>query len=370
MGGSPKNISEMGSLINAAGAQDRMSGAASAARSGSGATGGGVSAGGSGSSGPMPGSASGSLGTDAFNRALWGAYGAPMSDVVLADLKKPPPPPAVSPFRTGVADRLVFDSDLWDAFSPNLASLAHVNPGFGSLEDLAIVIVAMPDDPTAKHPTVGHRARDMFYSGSMLKTAAMYAAYQLRAAVNDLGPSLTDGTDQQVFDQLKAALDPQIRAAVPRIAATRGISSDMLTPKYERIFVVNHAHPVTFDFATGPDDSDDATDRPASTFFANLRRMIVGSHNNSAGATIRALGYNTINGALQSAGFFRENVENGIWLAGDYNQWPTVTVDSLNDQQVKQATTCQDMARLVALINDDDLVRNDAATHQQYVTNQ
>jgi uncharacterized membrane protein YgcG len=366
MGGSPKNISEMGSLINAAGAQDRMSGATPAPRSGrggGGSSGGGGAGGGPGGSGPMPGTTSGSLGTDAFNRALWGAYGAPMSDVVLADLKKPAPKPALSPFRTGIPDRLVFDSDLWDAFSPNLADLAHVNPGFGALEDLAIVITAMPGDPGGRRPTVGHRAHDMFYSGSMLKTAAMYAAYQLRAALNDLGPSLTDGTDQQVFDQVRAAFDPQIRAAVPRIAATRGISADMLTPRYESIFVVNHAHPLTFDFATGPDDSDDSTDRPASTFYANLKRMIVGSHNNSAGATIRALGYNTINGALQSGGFFRANTENGIWLAGDYNQWPTVTVDSLNDQQVKQATTCQDMARLLVLINDGDLVLDDPATH-------
>jgi hypothetical protein len=197
----------------------------------------------------------------------------------------------------------------------------------------------------------------------MLKTAAMYAAYQLRAALNDLGPSLTDGTDAEVFAQVRSAFDSQIRSAVPRIAATRGITADMLTPKYESIFVVDHAHPLRFDFATGPDDSDEATGRPASTFNANLKRMIVGSHNDSAGATIRALGYGTINGALQSAGFFRANTQNGIWLAGDYNQWPTVTVDSLNDQQVKQATTCQDMARLLVLINDGDLVLDDPATH-------
>jgi hypothetical protein len=166
-----------------------------------------------------------------------------------------------------------------------------------------------------------------------------------------------------VFDQVRAAFDPQIRAAVPRIAATRGITTDMLTPKYGSIFVVNHAHPLTFDFATGPDDSDDSTGRPASTFYANLKRMIVGSHNNSAGATIRALGYNTINGALQSADFFRANTQNGIWLAGDYGLWTTVTVDTVNDQQSKQATTCQDMARLLALLNGDDLVLNDPATH-------
>lgn len=375
MGGSPKNISEMGSLINAANAQDRMSGVTSASRPGS-AGGGSVGlgagtggpVGGSAGAGPMmPGTSSGSLGTDAFNRALWGAYGAPMSDVVLADFKKQATTPAVSPFRTGLPDRLTFDSKLWDAFSPHLPDLLNVNPGFAGLEDAAMVIVALPDNPADPHPTVGHRAYDMFYSGSLLKVAAMYAAYQLRAAVRALGPSLKDGTDKQVFDQVRAALDAQIRAAVPRIAATKGITQDMLTPRYEQVFSVQHGSPISFDFVIGPDDADPDDDtnpnaKPASTFYPNLRRMIVGSHNNSAGVVIRGLGYNTINGALQNAGFFRDNTQNGIWLAGDYNQWPTVTIGSVNDQQVKQVTTCQDMARLLVLINDNDLVQVDSTT--------
>jgi len=360
MGGSPKNISEMGSLINAANAQDRMSGANGARSSRGGGSNSSAGSAGSGSMSRVPGSASGSLGADAFNRALWGAFGSPMSNVVLADLPVTAPlPPAVSPFRSGAPNPLVFDNKLWDAFSPNLPDLNNANPGFTGLEDVAIAIVALTDDPKDPRPAVSHRGMDMFYSGSMLKTAAMYAAYQLRAAVNSIGATLKDGTDADVFAQLKKIFDPQIVAAVPPITNTRGITADMLTPKYSEIFTVTHASPITFEFKIGPDDSDEKTRRPASTFFANLRRMIVGSHNEAAGVCIRALGYNTIDGALQAAGFFRTNTQNGIWLAGDYNEWQVATVGSLNDGQVKQATTCMDMARLLVLLNDDNLIKND-----------
>jgi hypothetical protein len=138
----------------------------------------------------------------------------------------------------------------------------------------------------------------------------------------------------------------------------------MLTPKYDKIFTITHGTPIKFDFKVGPDDADDARGKPASTFFANLRQMIVGSHNIAAMGCIRALGYNTINGALQNAGLFTPATDNGIWLAGDYATWPVVTVKSDNDGQVKQATTCLDMARLLVLINDDNLVEDDVHGHQ------
>lgn len=267
-----------------------------------------------------------------------------------------------SPFRTGIPNALRSDSKLWDAFQPRIP-LLKVNPHFARLEDAAMVIVALSDDRTAPRPYVGHDATKMFYSGSMLKIAAMYAAYQLRAAVNNVGRSLSDGSNAQIFKKVSDALDPQIKAAVPRIARTSGIRPDMLTPKYDKIFTVTHGTPIKFDFITGPDDSDEDRFKPASTFFQNLRRMIVGSYNESATECIRALGYNTINGALQSAGLFAANTSNGIWLAGDYANWQVVTVDSVNDGQVKQATTCFDMARLFVLINDENLVENDPHSH-------
>jgi hypothetical protein len=267
-----------------------------------------------------------------------------------------------SPFRTGIPNALKFESKLWDAFARRLP-LLKVNPGPAGLEEAAMVIVALSDNPTDPRPYVGHDATRMFYSGSMLKVAAMYGAYQLRAAVNKLGQSLSDGTDAQIFKKLSDALDPQIKAAVPRITNARGITADMLTPKYAQIFTITHGSPIKFDFTDGPDDSDAARGKPASTFRRNLRRMIVGSHNEAAKACIRALGYNTINGALQSADLFKPSTDNGIWLAGDYANWQVVTVKSDNDGQVKQATTCLDMARLLVLINDDNLVEDDAHSH-------
>ena len=269
-----------------------------------------------------------------------------------------------SPFRTGIPNALKADPKLSEAFKPSIP-LLKVNPGFSHLEDAAIVIVALTADPTAPRPFVGHDEMRMFYSGSMLKVAAMYAAYQLRAALNDLGPSLSDGSDGHIFKQVSDKLDPQIRAAVPRIRDTDRMKAGMLTPKYDQIFRITHGPPTKFDFIDGPDDSDEDNGNPASTFFANVKRMIIGSHNLSATAVIRALGYNTINGALQSAGLFTPKTQKGIWLAGDYStEWQVTTVWSDNDREVKQATTCIDMARLLVLINDNNLVLDDAHSHQ------
>jgi hypothetical protein len=303
----------------------------------------------------------------AFRNALYGALGGSGLDaanLVLASADKSGGggAPLMSPFRTGLANKLKFDDKLWKAFSPNLPDLNNINPNLPGLEDAALVIVALNDDGT--RPFASHRQVDMFYSGSLLKVAAMYAAFQLRSAVNDLGATMSVATDPDPFKKIKDTFDDQIDQEVPRIKGTRGITREMRIPKYSDIFTATQSggH-YTFDFAIGPDDSDDDHHKPASTFFANLKRMIIGSHNISAMACIRALGYSWINGVLQKAGFFLPLTDNGIWLAGDYDNWATVDVQSVNDGLVKQATTCLDMAKLFVLLNDDDLVKDDPASH-------
>jgi hypothetical protein len=386
--GTPMNISESGALLNTAKAMDTQApkGQPTTGSSNPSSSGGG---------GPHMPSASGSLQTagsgsradDVLRRALWGSLGIPGADIIPAALGSGSGSgsggtgsagmaSATSPFRTSVPNALTPDHTLQTAFDPNASLLSNINPGLTGKEDAAVVIVALSDSPTDPRPYAGNGSgmTDMYYSGSMLKNAAMYAAYQLRAAMNDLGPALTDGSDTDIFKQVSNAFDAQMRAAVPRITKANKITSDMLTPKYDQIFTITHSSPITFDFKTGPDDwadTDHSDPDPtkwveshlASTFYKNLRRMIVGSHNDSAGVCIRALGYNTINGALQSAGLFKPTTGKGIWLAGDYANWQVVTVNSLNDGPVKQATTCLDMARLLVLINDDNLVENDVHSH-------
>ena len=249
-----------------------------------------------------------------------------------------------------------FSSNIQSSFQRAIHAVAK-DATFSHLPDvreLPIAIMALDD--SGARPIAGQREFEMFYSGSLLKVAAMYAAYQLRGAVNDLAPTLgaTVNTTDKLFQAISNTFDKQIDESVPRIRLARDITLAMRIPKYPTIF---HAAKIGGIWRLKFND----TDGPNS--FANhLRKMIVGSHNPSAGFCIRALGYSWINGVLQAAGFLRFGFpgSEGIWLAGDYEQWNTVNIPSVNDEDVKQATTCFDMARLFALLHDKKLVRNNA----------
>jgi hypothetical protein len=159
MGGSPKNISEMGSLINAAGARD----AARSGRSTNGVAGGGGGGGGGGGSGSgsgggggdtNPGGESGtgssatsngsadSLSDQAFERALWGELGMPAAKVALngapGPSKKPAPAPLIvdeiyahgaaapPPEWSTVADEVAaLDSSQWRPTDRDFGALAR-----------------------------------------------------------------------------------------------------------------------------------------------------------------------------------------------------------------------------------------------------
>jgi hypothetical protein len=155
MGGSPKNISEMGALLNTGDERDKARG--SAATGGAGApgapesgAGGGIDLGGGGGGGGgggeagdfMPGvegSPGGgeSLGDTAFRRALFGSLGMPAGDLVLAGApgrgKKPktppkPTPPPPPPLRTDehyLRARFTKPAD-WAAEADEVAAMAQL----------------------------------------------------------------------------------------------------------------------------------------------------------------------------------------------------------------------------------------------------
>jgi len=302
-------------------------------------------------------------------------------------------PTAVSPFpSTAFADPLnSADHKLTDAFSDAIATV-KANAAYAHLPNvdaLPIIIVALNDDGT--RPFAGAHVKDMFYSGSLLKIAAMYGAYQLRHAVNALGATLDPAKvkDRNAFFRaVHNAFDAKILNAsdLIRPRSTEGNR----VPRYEDIFDPSQdasgAWSVHFH-----DDTD-----PKLDFDGHLKKMVVFSHNPSAGYVIQKLGFSWINGLLQRAGLFRPAARNGIWLAGDYLEpqkkinaehaqqvahdahptlpegdpdsveefnlgirgWATVDIPSVNDRDVKQVTTCIDAARLFVLLFDSKLVDN------------
>jgi len=252
-----------------------------------------------------------------------------------------------------------FSTNIQSSFERALHAVRN-DSSFSHLPDVRTVPIAiMALDHSGSRPLAGQREFEMFYSGSLLKVAAMYAAYQLRVAVNDLAPTLnaTVNTTDKLFQKISDTFDKQIDESVPQIRLARDVTLAMRIPKYPTIFQaakVGGIWRLKFNDTGG-----------TNSFASHLRRMIVGSHNNSARFCIRALGYSWINGVLQAAGFLRFGFpgSEGIWLAGDYDEekkWPVVVIKSVNDDMVKQATTCFDMARLFALLHDKKLVKNTA----------
>ncbi len=263
-------------------------------------------------------------------------------------------PTALPPkFRWG--DK-TFSTNMQSSFDKAIHAVRN-DASFSHLPDVRTVPIAiMALDRNGGRPVAGQREFEMFYSGSLLKVVAMYAAYQLRVAVNDLAPTLnaTVNTTDKLFQTISNTFDKQIDESVPRIRLAPGITPAMKIPKYKTIFQAEKIGGVwRFKFnETGG----------ANNVAGQLRRMIVGSHNEPAGFCIRALGYSWINGVLQAAGFLRFGFpgSEGLWLAGDYGQQKTVTIPSVNDGDVKQAATSFDMAQLFALLHDKKLVRNTA----------
>src|SRR5262249_22712228 len=148
------------------------------------------------------------------------------------------------------------------------------DPAFSHLPDVRsvpIAIMALNDD--GSRPVAGQREFEMFYSGSLLKVAAMYAAFQLRVAVRDLAATLDPAvfnTPDKLFKKISDTFDKQIDGSVPRIRSARGVTPAMRVPKYKEIFQaakVGGGWRLSFNSA-GTDN-----------FAGHLRSMIVGSHN-------------------------------------------------------------------------------------------
>jgi hypothetical protein len=226
----------------------------------------------------------------------------------------------------------------------------------GTKAHVPFSMIALATD--GKHRYAGVSGTDMDFSGSLLKVAVMYAAFELRAAANRLIAALGIPYKPGQPQALPPAVPDAFNAPINDTAdvRVRGKPGGQKFPKYDTILrFTGIGAPV------GPVEFTDA-------FQTNLTGMIVHSGDAEAGACIRALGYAYLNAVLKTAGFFtpgaRKGKEEGIWIAGDYESAPQVRIAALNDGSGALVMTTEAMCRLVAMIETGELV-NDSALHGQ-----
>jgi hypothetical protein len=239
----------------------------------------------------------------------------------------------MTPFPDPKSDPLARDANLQQAFDTALSNSA--NPPTAA----PIVIVAI--DPSGSRGFAGQLETEVHYSASLLKVAAMYAAFELRKAANETIASLQPAA-ADVFPTLHGAFDQAIRDnRVPQLAA---LDEAFLLPRLEQVF--------EFDPAT-------ATVNFSQGFWNNLFAAIAEGNNAAAGACVHGLGFGYLTRAVADAGFFSPDSGNGIWLCGDFGHgFPPQRIACVNDTPVAQATTALQMARLLTLMLDRQLVQD------------
>lgn len=246
------------------------------------------------------------------------------------------------------------------------------------------------------HHYAGVHDSEVHFSASLLKVAAMYAAFSLRAEARALAASGTFPNTTAFFNALKQEFKssdavPAIRNAgvglQPRYAnilTVTGLGTGALTVN----FVPEFHRPIDEDNALYQDYLDirlahglgvdangfpieNGASRAAFARISHIWRMIVPSNNSSAGECIRRLGYVYINVKLMQRGFYDPTLTppKGIWLAADFVGGPRVEIDSVNDGKSAQATTSLQMARLFSLIESGELIDVASSTEMKALLN-
>lgn len=251
------------------------------------------------------------------------------------------------PLFTGAyADPLARFADPFMQSALNATQLALRASGAPNINNLALIVVALTGfDGLNNHPWAGLGETDEHFSGSLIKIAAMYAAFDLRASADQLATDSGLTTWPQIEAALKATFDPEIDLHTPSQisgASVLRLEDKTRKPDYSAVLKLG----------AGSDFVVDFTDAQLRAF----EDMMVQQHNAGATTTIHGLGYPYLNGKIADDGFF-DGTAHGLWLAGDYaQQWPAARIPCMNDVDTAQGTTARHLAQLLTLLAENRLV--------------
>jgi len=269
---------------------------------------------------------------------------------------------AVSVFPARYADPMRQNDKLQQALNRARTSLSAAQ--IAEMSQIPLKIVHLDADVrrqrqaggAAAYPAAGFLDRQVHFSGSLVKVAAMYAAFELGVAAKkfaaDLRPAAADGP--ALFAALRDNFKSRIKSAVPEIVKTAKITDEHTLPHYEKLFDASRAPGGGFTVDLKQSIKDDFDAMVSLRARGGPDAGGIPASNEAARNIIHAVGYGYINGALAAGGFYEPP---GVWLAGDYmSEWPPVEVWSENDGNVRTATTVHHMAKLYVLAHDRTLV--------------
>ena len=225
------------------------------------------------------------------------------------------------------------------------AEKGTIEPNTTDAKKFAVSIIAI--DSTDDH-YAGVNDELMYYSGSLVKVAALYAAHDLRALARMHAATQTFADLATFQASLASFVNPT--GAIPQLRAmTVGLKPNLSSVLGG--FRPSGPNKVEFLPAYAAHLSNDV-DNPNTVF-----------HNAGARAIIRPLGYSFINVSMIRSAFFDPDPAklNGIWLAGDYSgdlpaaqRLAVSRVPVVNDNVPggsAQATTTKEMSRMFRLIH-------------------
>ena len=246
-----------------------------------------------------------------------------------------PKPPALPPLKT----LQQYLNASYAAEKANVEPSSMVIGGFTlKTKNLAISMIVI--DSSGDH-YAGINDTDMYYSGSLVKVAALYAAHDLRVEAR-LHAATQNFADAASFrTSLSSVVNPT--GAVPKLRAM----SVGLQPSLKDILI-----------GFRPSGANRVEFLPA--YKSHLDDIL-----NNAGArgVIRPLGYSYINVSMMRSHFFDADPAklNGIWLAGDYSgdlpkaqRLPVERVPVVNDTVPggsAQAITTKEMSRMFRFVH-------------------
>jgi hypothetical protein len=238
-----------------------------------------------------------------------------------------------------------------------------------------------------------------FYVGSLAKTLAMYAAFELRFRLQTLvnavktPAAMTEQFWQHILNAARHAWGQQIRRAFPEFPQ---LNINQI-PDLNKMFTVAADGTVGFRKGPAPESAihtvgEFGTPTAQMTFYHWQKLMMLWSNNTAASMVINAIGFPYINRLLRVAGFFQPFVPTaghpsgpgtGLWISGNYRsgdwvpktnppQDDLMTLSPRGSAHYKKTTNFvanpKQVAQLLALAKLRQLFDGDAGTCNDMLT--